>query len=53
MPVVPNGDAADFLYLGMLSRLKGPDLCVEALGELSGRTDGGPTAVIVGTGEER
>ena len=29
--VAPNGDASDFLYIGMLRDLKGPDVLIEAL----------------------
>jgi glycosyltransferase involved in cell wall biosynthesis len=52
-PIAPRPDASDFLFVGELRDLKGPDLFIEALARL--RRDGGsaPTAVIVGSGEAK
>lgn len=53
VPVVPNNDAADFLFIGMMRDLKGPDIFIDALaraGAASGRTI---SAVIVGDGADR
>jgi glycosyltransferase involved in cell wall biosynthesis len=52
-PVTPDPDAADFLYLGMLRSLKGPDILIRAIAEMA--KAGGPpaTAVIVGAGPEK
>ena len=36
-PVVPKKDAADFLYIGMMRDLKGPDLFLDALAGLPDR----------------
>lgn len=36
-PVAANGNAADFLYIGMMRDLKGPDVFLDALGELVSR----------------
>ncbi|WP_306118582.1 MULTISPECIES: glycosyltransferase [unclassified Roseitalea] len=52
-PVLTAPDAADFLFIGEMRRLKGPDLFVDALAALS---DGGKTsvsAVMVGAGPDR
>ncbi|MCW2309964.1 glycosyltransferase [Rhodobium gokarnense] len=52
-PVVPAEDAADFLFIGTLRDLKGPDLFIRALSRLR---DGGttkPTGVIVGAGDDK
>jgi len=51
-PVRPAANAADFLYIGMMRDLKGPDLFIDALAgieTLLGRT---VTAVMVGDGED-
>jgi glycosyltransferase involved in cell wall biosynthesis len=51
-PVEPARDAADFLYIGMMRDLKGPDLFIEALhraGRLAGRE---ANAVMVGDGDD-
>ena len=54
-PVPANEDAADFLYIGMLRDLKGPDLFIEALYNIRLKTGTAPKAHIVGEGpdEER
>ena len=48
-----NADAADFLYIGMLRPLKGPDLFIDALAEMARRNGVAPTAVVVGAGEQK
>lgn len=52
-PVIPNQDAADFLYIGMMRDLKGPDLFVEAIAAMakSGRKD--LSAHMVGDGPDK
>lgn len=54
-PVEAPEDAADFLYIGMLRDLKGPDLFIEALYNIRLKTGEAPKAHIVGEGpdEER
>ncbi len=52
-PVVPNADAADFLFVGTLRDLKGPDVFIDALARLGEQAGRPPTAVIVGRGEEK
>ncbi|POF28911.1 glycosyltransferase [Roseibium marinum] len=54
-PVTVNKDAGDFLYIGMLRDLKGPDLFIEALYNIRLKTGTAPRAHIVGEGpqEER
>lgn len=52
VPVEPAPGAADFLYIGMMRDLKGPDLFIAALGiteALTGRT---VSAVMVGDGDD-
>ncbi|MFP1633139.1 glycosyltransferase family 4 protein [Zhengella sp. ZM62] len=52
-PVIPDADAADFLFMGMLRLLKGPDIFLDAVLRVK-RPDGSPaTAAIVGDGEDR
>ena len=52
-PVGLADNAADFLFIGMMRDLKGPDLFLEAVDGLV-RPDGMPvTAVMVGDGEDR
>jgi glycosyltransferase involved in cell wall biosynthesis len=51
-PVPPDADAADFLYIGMMRDLKGPDLFIDALAKaerLSGRQ---LSAKMVGAGDD-
>ncbi len=49
-PVEPNSDAADFVFVGELRRLKGVDVALEALAEIQKlRT---ATAVFVGDGPD-
>ena len=54
-PVTAQQDAADFLYIGMLRDLKGPDLFIEALYNIRLKNGQAPRAHIVGEGpdEER
>jgi glycosyltransferase involved in cell wall biosynthesis len=54
-PVEAADDAGDFLYIGMLRDLKGPDLFIEALYNIRLKTGEAPRAHIVGEGpdEER
>jgi glycosyltransferase involved in cell wall biosynthesis len=52
-PVPPRADAADFLYIGMMRDLKGPDLFIEALAIAQQRLGRPLTAVMVGAGEDR
>lgn len=52
-PVDTTADAADFLYIGAMRDLKGPDILIDALAmaeELIGREI---TAVLVGDGDDR
>lgn len=51
-PVEENPEAADFLYIGMLRDLKGPDLFIEALYNLKLKRGEAPTAHIVGEGPD-
>ena len=44
-------DAADFLYIGMMRDLKGPDLFIDALAQAEMRLGRNVTAVMVGEGE--
>ncbi|KFB10438.1 glycosyltransferase family 4 protein [Nitratireductor basaltis] len=45
-------DAADFLYIGMMRDLKGPDLFLDALAMASNRLNKPLRAVMVGDGED-
>ena len=52
IPVPPARDAADFLYIGMMRDLKGPDIFIDAIAlteQALGRT---LTAVMVGDGDD-
>ncbi len=49
-PVATSPEAADFLYIGMMRHLKGPDLFIEALNEAAARTGRRLTAAMVGEG---
>lgn len=51
-PVETAPDAADFLYIGMMRDLKGPDLFLDALAQASARTTRALSAVMVGDGED-
>lgn len=52
-PIRPDKDAADFLFIGELRSLKGPDVFVDALAGVSKAGGPLPTAVMVGDGTER
>lgn len=52
-PVQRASDARDFLFIGELRDLKGPDVFIEALALLRGRTGRAPTAFIVGDGPDK
>ncbi|MCV0424432.1 MAG: glycosyltransferase [Roseibium sp.] len=51
-PVTIQDDAADFLYIGMLRDLKGPDLFIEAIYNIRLKNGVAPTAHIVGEGPD-
>jgi glycosyltransferase involved in cell wall biosynthesis len=51
--VAPDADAADFLFIGMLRDLKGPDLFIRALHELETAYGLKASANIAGEGEDR
>jgi glycosyltransferase involved in cell wall biosynthesis len=50
--VVTKADAADFLFIGMMRDLKGPDLFIDALREASSTVGRPLTAVMVGAGDD-
>ena len=52
-PVQTPNDAADFLYIGMMRDLKGPDLFLDALGLLVKNKTGNFTAHMVGDGPDK
>lgn len=51
-PVASGPDAADFLYIGMMRDLKGPDLFIDALAEVERSTGRPVSAVMVGAGDD-
>jgi glycosyltransferase involved in cell wall biosynthesis len=51
-PVPPAPDAADFLYIGMMRDLKGPDLFIDALAGAERRIGRPLSAVMVGAGDD-
>jgi glycosyltransferase involved in cell wall biosynthesis len=51
-PVQPNAGAADFLYIGMMRDLKGPDLFVDALAGAEKLIERQLRAVMVGAGDD-
>lgn len=51
-PAVPDRDAADFLYIGMMRDLKGPDLFIAALALTEQRLGRPVSAVMVGNGDD-
>ncbi|WP_011580494.1 MULTISPECIES: glycosyltransferase family 4 protein [Chelativorans] len=51
-PVIDVPDAADFLYIGMMRDLKGPDLFINALKEAESKTGRQLKAVMVGDGDD-
>jgi glycosyltransferase involved in cell wall biosynthesis len=52
-PVIAAADARDFLFIGEIRSLKGPDLFIEALGLIASHKGGSPTAVMVGDGPDK
>lgn len=50
--VPPNSDAADFLYIGMMRDLKGPDIFIDALARTEAATGRRLSAVMVGDGDD-
>ena len=51
-PVAPAAAARDFLYIGMMRDLKGPDVFIRALARLRDRRGTAPTAHLVGAGDD-
>lgn len=51
-PVDTGPDAADFLYVGMMRDLKGPDLFIDALAQAAARTGRRLSAAMVGDGAD-
>lgn len=51
-PVATVPDAADFLYIGMMRDLKGPDLFIDALAATERQTGRQVSAVMVGDGDD-
>lgn len=51
-PVRPNSDAADFIYIGMMRDLKGPDLFIDALPLVEKMAGRKISAVMVGAGDD-
>ncbi len=52
-PVPANKDASDFLYIGMMRDLKGPDIFLDALAAVSRKTGRPVTATMIGDGDDR
>lgn len=52
-PVTPAPEAADFLYIGMMRDLKGPDIFIDALGLAEKQLGRSLSAVMVGEGDDR
>src|SRR5690606_17876973 len=52
-PVLAAPDATDFLYVGMMRDLKGPDLFLAALKEVEKTTGRLVTGTLVGDGDDR
>lgn len=51
-PVHRSADAADFLYIGMMRDLKGPDIFIDALSLASRQSGIGLSGVMVGDGDD-
>ena len=51
-PVHPSDQPADFLYIGMMRDLKGPDLFIDALADVARRLNRSVSAVMVGDGDD-
>lgn len=52
IPIPAASNAADFLYIGMMRDLKGPDLFIDALAQVEMRTGRTVTAEMVGDGDD-
>lgn len=52
-PVVTHPDAADFLFIGMMRDIKGPDVLIDALKDLETRHGRKARALFVGDGPDR
>ncbi|SDG70536.1 glycosyltransferase [Pelagibacterium luteolum] len=52
-PIIPNADAADFVFVGELRMLKGIDLIIEALAPLVGPNGLPATLIMAGDGPDR
>ncbi len=53
IPVEAAAEAADFLFIGMLRDLKGPDVFIRAIAALRDRLNIAATALIVGDGPDK
>jgi len=53
IPVADAADASDFLFVGTMRELKGPDLMIRALARLSTQNQRDFTATMVGDGAEK
>ena len=53
LPVIPDGEAADFLYVGELRSAKGIDVLLEALARAGRQLDARPSLCLVGSGPDR
>ena len=51
-PITPAAEARDFLFIGELRDLKGPDLFIGAIALLRSRDGQPPRAIIVGSGSD-
>ncbi|MEX0344031.1 MAG: glycosyltransferase family 4 protein [Rhizobiaceae bacterium] len=51
-PVRPDPDAADFLFIGMMRDLKGPDIFIDALSLASRQSGHDLSGVMVGDGDD-
>lgn len=52
-PVKPKNDVFDFLYIGMMRDLKGPDVFLDALKIVRNNNETGVTAMFVGDGPDK
>lgn len=52
-PIAPADDARDFLFIGEIRDLKGPDVFLEALAAIGPHEGRRPSAVVVGDGPDR
>jgi glycosyltransferase involved in cell wall biosynthesis len=52
-PVTALPDARDFLFIGTMRDLKGPDVFIKALAAVAGPSGAAPTAVMVGSGDDK